>query len=57
MGYSTINTNGVKNLIRRQTMYKFETTTNKDGEIENVINHQPEGWNPSTGIYASSYIF
>ena len=38
-------------------MYKFETTTNKDGEIENVINHQPEGYNPQTGIYASSYIF
>ncbi len=38
-------------------MYKFETTTNEEGVIENVINHQPEGYNPSTGIYASSYIF
>ena len=38
-------------------MYKFETKTNEEGEIENVINHQPEGYNPTTGIYASSYIF
>jgi len=38
-------------------MYKFETKTDDKGVIENVINHQPEGWNPSTGIYASSYIF
>ena len=38
-------------------MYKFETKTNEEGVIENVINHQPEGYNPSTGIYASSYIF
>ena len=38
-------------------MYKFETKTNKDGVIEEVINHQPAGYNPHTGIYASSYIF
>jgi hypothetical protein len=38
-------------------MYKFETKTNEEGVIENVINHLPEGYNPSTGIYASSYIF
>jgi hypothetical protein len=38
-------------------MYKFETKTNKEGEIENLINHQPNGYNPTTGIYASSFIF
>jgi len=38
-------------------MYKFETKTNETGVIDDVINHQPEGYNPSTGIYASSYIF
>ena len=38
-------------------MYKFETKTNKDGEIENLINHEPNGYNPTTGIYASSFIF
>ena len=37
--------------------YKFETKTNKDGVITEVVNHQPEGYNPKTGIYASSYIF
>ena len=38
-------------------MYNFETKTNEKGEIENIINHQPEGYNARTGIYASSYIF
>jgi hypothetical protein len=38
-------------------MYKFETKTNEEGVIENVINHDPNGYNPTTGIYASSYIF
>ena len=38
-------------------MYNFETKTNEEGEIENIINHQPEGYNARTGIYASSYIF
>mgnify|MGYP001268423200 CR=1 FL=1 len=38
-------------------MYKFETETSKDGVIEKVLNHQPEGYKPSTGIYTSSYIF
>ena len=38
-------------------MYKFETQTNEKGEIENIINHKPNGYNPTTGIYASSYIF
>ena len=38
-------------------MYKFETKTNEAGVIENVMNHQPNGYNPSTGVYASSYIF
>ena len=38
-------------------MYKFETETNKDGVIENLINHDPNGYNPTTGVYASSYIF
>ena len=38
-------------------MYKFETKTDEKGVIDDVINHQPEGYNPSTGIYASSYIF
>ena len=37
-------------------MYKFETKM-KDGMIEDVINHDPKGYNPTTGIYASSYIF
>jgi len=37
-------------------MYKFETKM-KDGMIEDVINHDPNGYNPTTGIYASSYIF
>ena len=37
-------------------MYKFETKM-KDGVIEDVINHDPNGYNPTTGIYASSYIF
>jgi hypothetical protein len=35
----------------------FETETSKDGVIEKVLNHQPEGYKPSTGIYTSSYIF
>ena len=48
--------NGVKT-YRRQTMYKFETKTNEAGVVEDVMNHMPEGYNPSTGIYASSYIF
>ena len=52
-----VNILGVKNLKEKQAMYKFETKTNENGEIENVINHNPEGWNPSTGIYAPSYIF
>ena len=38
-------------------MYKFETQTNEKGEIENIINPKPNGYNPTTGIYASSYIF
>jgi hypothetical protein len=38
-------------------MYNFETKTNEEGVIENVINHKPEGYNARTGIYASSYIF
>ena len=38
-------------------MYNFETKTNVEGEIENIINHTPEGYNARTGIYASSYIF
>jgi len=38
-------------------MYKFETKTNEKGVIDDVINHRPEGYNPTTGIYASSYIF
>ena len=38
-------------------MYNFETKTNEEGEIENIINHQPEGYNARTGIYASSYTF
>lgn len=38
-------------------MYKFETKTDENGVISDVINHKPEGWNPTTGIYASSYIF
>jgi hypothetical protein len=37
-------------------MYKFETKID-NGVISDVLNHQPSGWNPSTGIYASSYIF
>ena len=37
-------------------MYKFETKI-KDGVIDNVLNHKPNGYNPTTGIYASSYIF
>jgi hypothetical protein len=38
-------------------MYKFDTKTNEEGVIKNVMNHKPEGYNPTTGIYASSYIF
>ena len=38
-------------------MYKFETKTNEKGEIEHHINHKPNGYNPTTGIYASSFIF
>ncbi len=38
-------------------MYKFDTKTNQDGVIENVINHEPKGYIPLTGIYASSFIF
>lgn len=38
-------------------MYKFETKTDAEGVIQSELNHQPEGYNPTTGIYASSYIF
>ena len=37
--------------------YKFETKTDKEGIITDVVNYKPEGYNPQTGIYASSYIF
>lgn len=38
-------------------MYKFETKTDEAGTITEVTNHQPNGYNPMTGIYASNYIF
>jgi hypothetical protein len=38
-------------------MYKFETETNEAGEVQKLMNHEPNGYNPTTGIYASSFIF
>ena len=38
-------------------MYKFETKTDADGVINQVVNHKPNGFNPTTGVYSSNYIF
>ncbi len=38
-------------------MYKFETKTDADGVINQVVNHKPNGFNPTTGVYSSTYIF